>query len=104
VTVALAAIDRDQPINKAQQKRTAEQDNKIGCVKRIDKRCRIIESVGRNQQLYAKDQIKARNNDQDKLPDAPVRSPPGLFLIFLILSFIHNKRILTKICILSIHG
>jgi hypothetical protein len=27
-----------------------------------------------------------------------------LFLIFLILSFIHNKRILTKICILSIHG
>jgi hypothetical protein len=104
VTVARTAIGRDQPINKAHQKRTAEQDNKIGCVKRIDKRCRIIESVSRNQQLYAKDQIKPRNNDQDKLPDPPGSAPPGVFLIFLILSFIHNNRILTKIGRLSIHG
>ena len=90
MTVARTPINRDQPNDKAHHKRTAKQDNKIGCVKRINKRCRIIESVGRNQQLYAEDQIKPRYNDQDKLSDPPVNAQPGLFRIFLIVIFMHN--------------
>jgi hypothetical protein len=104
LTVARAPIGRDQPKDKAHHKRSAKQDNKIGCVKGIEKGCRIIESVSGNQQLYAKNQIKPRDNDQDKLPDPPINCHPGLFRIFLIVIFMHNKRILTKICLLSIHG